>query len=163
MIRKKIQSLLGTEIKQHDGTISSITPKDITILTRTKRDGKKFAISLNSYGIPAAFVGDAELFSSSIGRDLISYLQIANNPSKAGIAINRILKIHGISELNITKINHYARQLSRSCSYSDYIFEAITNENEIDIIAPNIPSNLGIFLLLTPSPKIYFKIEKAVP
>jgi len=132
-IRKKIQSLLGTEIKRRDGTTSSITPKDITILTRTKRDGKKFAVSLNSYGIPAAFVGDAELFSSSIGRDLTAYLEIADNPSTAGIAINRILKIHGISELNISKINHFARKLAKSCSYSDYLYEAITSENEFDI------------------------------
>ena len=145
-VKNKIKSLLGTKLQRRDKTTSVITPKDITILTRTKKDGKKFAISLNSFGIPAAFIGDAELFSSSIGRDLISYLQIADNPSKAGVAINRILKIHGISELNITKINHYARQLARSCSYSDYLFEAITNENKIDIDQKDELNEIGKLL-----------------
>ena len=145
-VRQKITSLLGTELQRRDKTNSVITPKDITILTRTKKDGKKFAVSLNSHGIPAAFVGDAELFSSSIGRDLISYLQIADSPSNAGVAINRILKIHGITELNITKINHYARQLAKSCSYADYIFEALTHENQIDIDQKDELNEIGKLL-----------------
>ena len=132
-IRKKIQSLLGKNLKRRNGASSPITPKDCTILTRTKRDGKKFALSLNAHGIPAAFIGDAEIFSSSIGRDLLAYLDIANNPSRAGISINRILKTHGISELNISKINRTARTYAKSCSYSDYLFEVLTKEKFMGI------------------------------
>ena len=127
-IRKKIQSMLNKDLTRRDGTTSPISPKDITILTRTKRDGKKFAIALNAHNIPAAFVGDAEIFSNSIGRDLIAYLQIASNPSNSGIAINRILKRHGITELNIAKINQVARKSARSCAYSDYLFEILGKE-----------------------------------
>ena len=145
-VKQKIKSLIGTKLQRRDQSTSVITPKDITILTRTKKDGKKFAISLNSHGIPASFVGDAELFSSSIGRDLISYLQIADNPSNAGVAINRILKIHGITDLNISKINHFAKQLAKSCSYSDYIFEAITNENDIKIDQKDELNEIGKML-----------------
>ena len=36
-------------------------------------------------------------------------------------------------------------------------------ENEIDIIAPIMPSNFGIFLLYSPSPNKFVKIVKAVP
>ena len=127
-IRKKIQSMLAQDLKRRDGTTSPVTARDITVLTRTKRDGKKFALSLNAYGIPAAFVGNAEIFSSSIGRDLLAYLEIANNPSKSGISINRILKTHGISELNIAKINQTARMYAKSCVYSDYLFEVLTKD-----------------------------------
>ena len=36
-------------------------------------------------------------------------------------------------------------------------------EKDIEIMAPNIPSNLGIYLLKLPSPNIFFSIVKAVP
>ena len=145
-VRKKIQELLGTNLKRRDGTTSPLTPKDITILTRTKRDGKKFALTLNAHGISASFVGDAQLFTTSVGRDLIAYLEIASNSANAGTAINRILKSHGISDVNIARINRMARNEARKCSYSDYLYDIITKGKFADFDQGEEISEIGVML-----------------
>ena len=115
-------------IEPKNGVKSSYSFKDIAILSRKRVDGKKFAQALNSHGIPATFVGEAQIFSSSVGRDLLAYLQIASDPAHAGIAINRILKIWGINEQDIAKINHEAETRTRSIdSDLDLVFEVMTD------------------------------------
>ena len=122
----QIREILETK----NGTKSPYSFKDIAILSRKRVDGKKFAQALNSHGIPATFVGEAQIFSSSVGRDLLAYLQIASDPAHAGIAINRILKIWGINEQDIAKINHNADTRTRKIdSDEDLVFEVMTDLN----------------------------------
>ena len=122
----QIREILETK----NGIKSPYSFKDIAILSRKRVDGKKFAQALNSHGIPATFVGEAQIFSSSVGRDLLAYLQIASDPAHAGIAINRILKIWGINEQDIAKINHNADTRTRKIdSDEDLVFEVMTDLN----------------------------------
>ena len=124
----KIRELVGKKIGRRDGSSDSLTYKDFTVLSRRRADGKKFAQSLNAYGIPATFVGEANIFNSATGRDLLAYLDVANSPTKAGLAIARILKNHGISDQNIARINHEARTRKRaSKTDSDFVFDVLTD------------------------------------
>ncbi|MEO9276273.1 MAG: ATP-dependent DNA helicase [Nitrososphaera sp.] len=124
----KIRSILGTKINRRDGSPKPVSYSDFTILSRRRADGRKFAQALNAYGIPATFVGEANIFNSSTGRDLLAYLDIANNPILAGLAINRVLKNSGISETNIAKINQEAKKRKNSSeTNSDFVFDVLTD------------------------------------
>ncbi|MGI0059966.1 MAG: ATP-dependent helicase, partial [Nitrosotalea sp.] len=115
-------------VEPKNGVKSLYSFKDIAILSRKRADGKKFAQVLNSHGIPATFVGEAQIFSSSVGRDLLAYLQIASDPAHAGISINRVLKIWGINEQDIAKINYEAQSRTRNNdSDLDLVFEVMTD------------------------------------
>ncbi|HJW20541.1 MAG TPA: ATP-dependent DNA helicase, partial [Candidatus Nitrosotalea sp.] len=131
----KIRSILGTKINRRDGSQRPVSYRDCTILSRKRADGRKFALALNAYGIPATFVGEANIFNSSTGRDLLAYLDIANNPTLAGLAINRVLKNSGVSETNIQRINQEAKKRrNNSKTNSDFVFDVLTDLNipEID-------------------------------
>lgn len=122
----KIKEFLGKNIVRRDGTQKPLSYRDFAVLSRRRFDGKKFAQALNAYGILATFVGEANIFNSSTGRDLISYLDVANDPTKAGIAIFRILKNSGISDQNIAKINHEARNRKwKSKTGSDFVYDVL--------------------------------------
>lgn len=124
----KIRSILGTKINRRDGSQDPVSYRDFTILSRKRADGRKFAQALNAYGIPATFVGEANIFNSSTGRDLLAYLDIASNPTLAGLAINRILKNSGISDTNIARINQEAKKRKNdSKTNSDYVFDVLTD------------------------------------
>lgn len=117
----KIQEIIATTTNLK----RPITFSDFTILSRSRNSGRKFAQGLNSHGIPATFVGDANLFSTSIGRDAMAYLEIASDSANAGKAITRVLQNMGISEQNIARINHEAGQRAWGKTYSDFVFEVL--------------------------------------
>lgn len=126
----KIKELVGTSITRRDGTQKPLSYRDFAVLSRRRLDGKKFAQTLNAYGIPATFVGEANIFNSSTGRDLIGYLDIANDPTKSGIAIFRLLKNNGISEQNIARINQEARNRKwKSKTDSDFVYDVLMDLN----------------------------------
>jgi len=125
-----IKEQLGKTIPRRDGTQKPLSFRDFTVLSRRRADGKKFAQALNAYGIPATFVGEANIFNSSIGRDLIAYLEIASNPTKSGLALFRILKKSGISDQNIARINQEARKRKKdSITYSDFVYDVLNDLN----------------------------------
>jgi len=127
----KIRELVGTKIGRRDGSNGPLTYKDFTVLSRKRVDGKKFALALGAYGIPATFVGEANIFNSATGRDFLAYLEVASDPTKASLSIVRILKNHGISDQNIAKINHEAKQMKRkSDTDSDFVYDVL---NDLDI------------------------------
>ena len=108
--------------------------RDFAVLSRRRMDGKKFAQALNAYGIPATFVGEANIFNSSTGRDLLAYLDIASNPTESGLAIIRILKNSGISDQNIARINQVAKRRKRnSSSSSDFVYDVLMDLNVPDL------------------------------
>ena len=118
----KIKEMIGKQITRRDGTDTPLTFKDFTVLSRRRADGKKFAQALNAYGIPATFVGEANIFNSSTGRDLLAYLDVASNPTNSGLAIVRILKNSGISDQNIARINQEARKRRKDSKLdSDFV------------------------------------------
>ncbi len=122
----KIKEMLGTKINRRGGSDKPLSFKDFAVLSRRRADGKKFAQALNAYGIPATFVGEANIFSSSTGKDLLAYLDVASNPINSGLAIIRILKNSGISDQNIARINQVAKKRRRiSETDSDFVYDVI--------------------------------------
>ena len=131
---KTIKELLDKPIERRDGTSDPLTFRDIVILSRRKAEGKKFAKALKAHGIPTTFVGESNIFSSPIVRDLMAFLVIANKPTVSGIEINRLMKNHGIGEINMARINHAARKKARADPADiDFVFDTIQNCDDLDI------------------------------
>lgn len=130
----KIKELLGKPVLRRDGTESLLTYKDFVILSRRKMEGKKFAKALKAYGIQTVYVGEANIFSAPVIRDMMAYLRIANSPTKAGMEISRLMKSHGITEQNIARINHAAKKKAREDPTDmDFVFETLKNCNQLEI------------------------------
>ena len=122
---KKIQEILAGK-EYYDAIRRPVSFGDFTILSRNRSNGRKFAQGLNSHGIPATFVGDANLFSTSIGRDAMAFLEIVSNPTEAGASITRILQKSGVPEQDIAKINFEAEQRAwKSETTSDFVFDVL--------------------------------------
>ncbi len=131
---KTIKELLDKKIKRRDGTSDSLTYRDFVVLSRRKAEGKKFAKALKAHGIPTTFVGESNIFSSPIVRDLMAFLEISNKPTISGIEINRLMKNHGLNEINIARINHVAKKKARADPTDiDFVFDTIKDCNELDI------------------------------
>lgn len=131
---KTIKELLDKKIERRDGTSDPLTFKDFVILSRRKVEGKKFAKALKAHGIPTTFIGESNIFSSPIVRDLMAFLVIANHPTTSGIEINRLMKNNGLNEINMAKINYVAKKKAREDpSDIDFVFDTIKNCTELDI------------------------------
>ena len=129
-----IQKLLGKDVERRDNTTEPLTYRDFVVLSRKKAEGKKFAQGLKAHGIPATFVGESNIFSSPVVRDLMAFLAIAQNPAASGIEINRLMKNHGIGEINRARINHAARKKARDGPAGiDYVFETIKGCGDLDV------------------------------
>lgn len=131
----EIERLLGTPfISRTEKVERPYTYKDFAIICRRRSDGAKFYQLLRNRGIPAEFVGEMEFFSAPVIRDLLAYLKIINNPITAGIPLNRVMKISGIPETEVQKINAVARRSTFGDPYNDGVFEAMRN---VDSLAPH--------------------------
>jgi len=131
----EIERLLGTRfLSRREKVERPYTYKDFAIICRRRRDGAKFYQLLRDRGIPAEFVGEMEFFSAPVIRDLLAYLKIINNPLTAGIPLNRVMKISGIPETEVQKINAVARRATFGNPYNDGVFEAMRS---IDSLAPH--------------------------
>lgn len=131
---KTIKELLGTKIQRRDGTDDPLAYEDFVVLSRRKAEGRKFAKALKAHGIPTTFIGESNIFASPVVRDLMAFLLIASKPTTAGVDINRLMKNHGLSEINIAKLNHVARKKAREDPTDiDFVFDTIKNCDEIDI------------------------------
>lgn len=131
---KTIKELLDKPIERRDGTSDPLTFRDFVILSRRKTEGKKFAKALKAHGIPTTFIGESNIFASPIVRDLMAFLVIANEPTTSGIEINRLMKNHGLNEINIAKINHIARKKARADPTNiDFVFDTIKDCDTLDI------------------------------
>ncbi len=131
---KTIKELLDKKIERRDGTSDPLTYRDFVALSRRKAEGKKFAKTLKAHGIPTTFIGESNIFSSPIVRDLMAFLEISNKPTTSGIEINRLLKNHGLNEINVARINHVAKKKARADPTDiDFVFDTIKDCNELDI------------------------------
>ncbi|KAF6247114.1 hypothetical protein C6990_05385 [Nitrosopumilus sp. b3] len=131
---KTIKDLLDKPVERRDGTSDPLTYRDFVVLSRRKAEGKKFAKALKAHGIPTTFIGESNIFSSPVVRDLMAFLVIANKPTVSGIEINRLMKNHGINEINMARINHVARKKARADPTDiDFVFDTIKDCDEVDI------------------------------
>ena len=83
--------------------------KNVAVLTRRRIDGEKFEGALVERGIPTRYVGSTDLLYTPVVRDLIAYVKAAAEPATSGVEITRLMKIHGITERNIARINRAAK------------------------------------------------------
>ncbi len=90
----------------------------------------KYYRALRQVGTPVEFVGEVEFFSAQIIRDLLAYLNVLKNPLSAGISLARILKMSGVSEQAIQKINTAAREVARTSPGNDGVYESMLRAAE---------------------------------
>jgi DNA helicase-2/ATP-dependent DNA helicase PcrA len=122
----EIQRLVGTTFfSRTEGVARSLTWSDIAVICRRRREGAKFYRALKKNGIPAEFVGEVDFFAAPVIRDILAYLRAVDNPLTAGIPLNRIEKINGVSETVVQKINAVARKMTWGMQGNDGVFEAM--------------------------------------
>ena len=122
----EIQGLVGTPFySRTEGVERSLTWSDIAVICRRRREGAKFHKALKKNGIPAEFVGEVDFFAAPVIRDILAYLRVVDNPLSAGIPLNRIEKINGVSETVVQKINAVAKKMTWGVQGNDGVFEAM--------------------------------------
>ena len=126
---EKIKELVGKDVIRRNDDEPPLKYKDIVILARRKLEGKKFSKALKAHGIPTTFVGESNIFSSPIIRDLMAFLNIAENPAQSGIEINRLLRSQGITEHNRAIINQIAKgRAKKETTNLDYVLETMDSD-----------------------------------
>ena len=110
---EKIRSLIGKPITRRNGTTDKITYSDIAVLSRRRAEGSKIATALKSFGIPTTFVGDTNIFTTAVIRDMVAFLKTTSSPSTSGMHLFHIMKSSGISEKNIAVITNKAHVINR--------------------------------------------------
>ncbi len=136
----EIERLLGTPVP---GKGRLFVPGDFAIICRRRAEGVKYYRALKQLGMPVEFVGEVEFFSARIIRDLLAYLNVLANPLVAGISLARILKMAGISEPAIQKINTAAREVARAHPGNDGVYESLLRGAEI------VPSDATVVAEIT--------------
>lgn len=124
-IKNKIKELIKSN--------PSYSFSDFAVLSRKQRDGIVVAQLLASEGIPVKYIGKSDVHSSPSAKVLFSFLRIIANPMKSMTSITRILQEYGISEQNISKINHEANIRAREKTDGDYAFDVLSDLNVKDL------------------------------
>jgi DNA helicase-2/ATP-dependent DNA helicase PcrA len=131
-VLEEVQKLLKTPFFSKKDKVERLyQPKDIAIICRKRFDGIKIFQILKRNGIPAEFVGEVDIFSTASVRDVVACLKVINNPLIAGISLNRIMKVTGIPETVVQKINSAARDISYRVNGNDGVFEAMLDAGRI--------------------------------
>jgi DNA helicase-2/ATP-dependent DNA helicase PcrA len=130
---QEIERIIGTPFVSSDGEEATFSYRNIAVLSRRRVEGVKFYAALRKRGIPCEFVGEVDFFSTAVIRDALAYLHIIENPLKAGVYLNRILKLSGITEVNVQRLNACAERLAWDDDSSDFIYECMLDvENQLD-------------------------------
>jgi DNA helicase-2/ATP-dependent DNA helicase PcrA len=122
---QEIEQLVGTRFVSRAGNEAPLTYRDIAVLSRRRVEGVKFYAALRKRGIPCEFVGEVDFFATAVIRDALAYLHIIENPLTAGIYLNRILKLSGITEVNVQRLNACAERLAWDDDSSDFVYECM--------------------------------------
>ena len=113
-VTKTIKELLGQQIIIEDGTRKTVCYRDFAVLVRTRKLGLKFVRGLKEYGFPVSSTLSERLLLKPIVKDLIAYLKVTSSLLDSNTEMARLLKNHGISEHNISKINSYINFSSKN-------------------------------------------------
>ncbi|MGZ4928353.1 MAG: ATP-dependent helicase [Halobacteriota archaeon] len=131
-VLQEIERLIGTPlVSRADNTEREITYGDIAVLSRRRAEGMKYHSALRKRGIPCEFVGDVDFFTTPIVRNVRAYLNIVKNPLRAGIYLNRIMKITGVTEVNVQRLNSHAERLAWEDETSDFVYECMLNADSL--------------------------------
>ena len=108
-VAEKIAEIAGAPPGGGTGRDGGVRYMDIAILTRRRIDGEKFEEALAERGIPAKYIGSTDLLYAPAVRDLIAHIKAAAEPATSGAEITHLMKLHGITERNIARINRTAK------------------------------------------------------
>src|ERR1035437_2730982 len=121
-----IERLVGTPFySRGEDRERPITYRDVALLSRRRAEGAKYHAALRDRGIPCEFVGEVDFFATPVIRDALAYLNVIENPLEAGIHLNRIMKLCGITEVNVQRLNVEARQRAWEDDTSDFVYECM--------------------------------------
>ncbi|MCS3901804.1 ATP-dependent helicase [Methanococcus voltae] len=127
-VAEEIEKLISTK---NDDDLT-YEPKDIFILTRTIKDGKKYSEALKNRMIPSEYIGNHNLQEQPIIKDVLAYINVVSNPFESGVDFKRIFTREGVDEHDIQKINQKAKELSYKNAEGDGIYYTLqmlyTNE-----------------------------------
>ena len=124
-VKQQIQKLLNDKKLK-------VSPRDIAVLSRKQIHGKEIAEGLTALGTPVNYVGKSNIYSSPSARTFFAYLRIVTEPSHSGIQITKLLRDHGITELNISKINREAKSRAYDKTDGDYVLDVLSDLNSSD-------------------------------
>ena len=125
-VSQQIERLIGTPFfSRADNKQRELTYGDIVVLSRRRMEGAKFHTALRNQGTPCEFVGEIDFFATAVIRDALAYLNIIENPLIAGIHLNRIMKLSGITEVNVQRLNACAERLAWEDGSSDFVYECL--------------------------------------
>jgi DNA helicase-2/ATP-dependent DNA helicase PcrA len=128
----EIRNLVGTPFfSRSEDRTRPLTYSDIAIICRRRVEGNKFAQMLKKNGMPAEFVGEVDFFAQPVVRDIQAYLRAVENPLHGGIPLNRIMKISGIPETVVQRINAAARKMAWGKEGDDCVFAAMQQASTI--------------------------------
>jgi DNA helicase-2/ATP-dependent DNA helicase PcrA len=102
---------------------------DIALLSRRRIDAAKFQAALRERNIPCESVGEVDFFAEPIIRDALAYLRVIQNPMRAGISLNRIMRRCGITEANAQRLNARAELHARADDASDGVYDCMCDGN----------------------------------
>jgi DNA helicase-2/ATP-dependent DNA helicase PcrA len=123
---QQIERLIGAPFfSRSDNKERALTYGDIVILSRRRREEAKYHTALRNRGIPCEFVGEIDFFATAVIRDALAYLRIVENPLVAGIHLNRVMKLSGITEVNVQRLNACAERLAWEDDSSDFVYECM--------------------------------------
>jgi len=129
---QEIERLVGTPFFSRSGNESrALTYGDIAVLSRRRVEGVKFHAALRKRGIPCEFVGEVDFFATAVIRDALAYLHIMENPLTVGIQLNRIMKLSGITEVNVQRLNSSAEHLAWEDDSSDFVYECMLDAENL--------------------------------
>ena len=134
-----IRNLLGKEYIDKEGNKATYGYGDFAILSRKKDYGNKFTNALNLFGIPWTHIGNFNIFDSSVISEAISYLRIISSPSSTGMHLHKLMSLNGIDEVNISTINHIAKEKKRHVygGQEDGVFETMKQSDSLNITQKN--------------------------
>jgi len=134
-VLETIRNLIGTKFNHRTRGSSALQYKDIAILSRKKETGDYYAQVLKTYNIPSIYVGNFNIFTSPIIRELLDYLRVASSPSTNGQTLYKIMEHQGIEDINIRLILEEAQKIARNVSpgSSDYVYQKMKECNSLDI------------------------------
>ena len=124
-VKQQIQNLLNDKKLE-------VSPRDIAVLSRQQAHGKEIAEGLTALGVPVNYIGKSKTYSSPSARSLFAYLRIVAEPSHSGIQMTKILRDHGITEINISKINREAKNRAYEKTDGDYVLEVLSDLSSSD-------------------------------
>jgi DNA helicase-2/ATP-dependent DNA helicase PcrA len=121
-----VERLVGTPFySRAEDRERPLTYGDIALLSRRRAEGAKYHAALRERGVPCEFVGEVDFFATPVIRDALAYLNVIENPLEAGIYLNRIMKLCGITEVNVQRLNGEARQRAWDDDTSDCVYECM--------------------------------------